>query len=370
MDKKYLVLFFIIVIGISFVVYFFVYSRKISKVSKISKLPKELSRKSIESCVSIGFAGDAMLGRMVNETLKTKSSEYIWGNIRDILLNNDFNIVNLETTLTNSEEIVPKVFNFKSDPNNIQVLKNANISVVNVANNHIKDFNIKGMLETLFTLNNAGIEYVGAGRTVGQARNPVILEKNGIKIGVLGATDNEPTWAASDNFPGVNYFSVNNLQNLLQNISELKKQVDIVIISLHWGPNMRQKPTDDFIAAAHAMVDSGADIIHGHSAHVFQGIELYKNSIIMYDTGDLVDDYAVDLELRNDLSFLFILNISKNGVCKVELTPIKISMTQVNLAPKDDAKWSLNRIKQLSQEFNTAVEINNNKAVILVDNCC
>jgi len=121
------------------------------------------------------------------------------------------------------------------------------------------------------------------------------LSAKGIKIAVIAFTDNMPEWQAT----------------------KTKPKVDILIVSAHWGPNMRQRPTKAFKEFAHAVIDAGADIFHGHSAHIFQGIEIYKGKLIMYDTGDFIDDYAVDDELRNDQTFLFLVTLSKNRIEKI-----------------------------------------------------
>ncbi len=305
--------------------------------------------------VTIAFAGDTMLGRGVNEAILKHGYLYPWGNLIPLLRTADLRMINLETTLTKSTQKVPKVFNFKSDPKNVQALKKAHIDVVSLANNHIKDFGNEGLLETLKTLQRAGIQSVGAGKNLKQAQTPLIIKKNGIKLGIIGATDNEPTWHATKTSPGTNYFNVYNLDQLLDDIKKLKKQVDIVIVSLHWGPNMRERPTQDYINAAHKMIDEGADIIQGHSSHNFQGIETYKDKLILYDTGDLVDDYRVDPVLRNDWSFIYFVTVSKDGVKNVTIVPIKIDNMQVNRAIEPEKSKILNRMQSLSKEFKTPI---------------
>jgi len=313
--------------------------------------------------IRIGLAGDTMLGRMVSKTLLTERMPRIgtaayrdlWGTVLPHLKKNDLNVVNLETTFTRSTNVVPKVFNFKSDPNHVRALQEANIEVVSIANNHIGDFGQKGLSDTIATLDKAGILHVGAGYNKAEARAPVIVERDGIRIGIIGATDNEPDWQATANQPGTSYFSTNQMEQLLADIKALAQQVDIVIISLQWGPNKRQRPTADYVQAAHAMVDAGADIIHGHSAHIFQGIETYKGSLILYDTGDFIDDYAVYPDLRNDQSFLFIVHADSDGVQKLELIPTRIENMQVNVAQPDEARQIVKRMQKLSTEFATSV---------------
>jgi poly-gamma-glutamate capsule biosynthesis protein CapA/YwtB (metallophosphatase superfamily) len=133
------------------------------------------------------------------------------------------------------------------------------------------------LIETLETLDRAQIQHVGAGINAIAAAAPVIIKRRGIKVGILGCTDNEPTWKASEAHPGIVYLDVGDLDTIRDAILQLRPQVDLLILSMHWGPNMRERPSADFRAFAH--------------------------QLILYDTGDFVDDYAIDPFLRNDRSF-------------------------------------------------------------------
>lgn len=314
----------------------------------------------------IGFTGDVMIGRLVNQVISEKGYSYPWGNILQLLHKNDLNIINLETTLTKSEKKVTKVFNFKSDPDKVQTLIEGKIDVVNLANNHILDFNQEGFFETLKILEQKNIKYVGVGKNIDEARKPIIIKKDKTKIGIIGYTDNEPGWIATKTKPGINYIEVGNIEKVINDIKDIKTQVDLLILSIHWGPNKIERPTKEFINFAHQMIDAGVDIIHGHSAHIFQGIEIYKNKIIMYNTGDFVDDYMVYPDLRNDHSFLFRVKIINSKIKNIELVPVIISNMQVNLAKENEAQEILNRMKMLCSEFKTKVEIKNKKGFITI----
>ena len=312
--------------------------------------------------ITIGFCGDVMLGRLVNEIMENKDPQYPWGNTLPLLEQLDLRIINLETTLTTHTEKNPKVFNFRALPKRVAILKAAQIDLVNLANNHILDFKEPGLLETIETLNNAGIYHVGAGVNDIESSKPVIITKNGIRIGIIGYTDNEPTWKAKSNRSGTNYIEIrnqNDLEKVKMHIASLRSNIDILIITIHWGPNMKQKPSAQFIEWAHAVIDAGADIIHGHSAHIFQGIELYNNKIILYDTGDFIDDYAVDPLLRNDQSFLFTVTIDSNGSQSIKLYPVLIDTMQINQAMGENKKEIIEKMKRLSFELGTQLDDNN-----------
>lgn len=295
----------------------------------------------------IGLAGDVMIGRLVNEFLDTVSAETVWGDVLPELLKTDFNLINLETALTNSRHIVPKVFNFKADPEKVEVLTKGHIDVVNLANNHVLDYGEEGLIETLETLDCAKILHVGAGKDLKAAKKAAIFTKKGITFGITGFTDNEPRWKAKEGHPGINYIDVEDYKTILSEIRSLKSQVDILIVTIHWGPNMSEHPPASFVEFAHALIDNGVDILHGHSAHIFQRYEEYQGGLILYDTGDFLDDYYVDPLLRNDRSFLFIVDVSKKGYQKLTPLPVIIQDFSVHLAKGEEAEAIFRRMNDL-----------------------
>lgn len=306
--------------------------------------------------VTIGLTGDVMIGRLVNEFLKVAPPQAIWGNLLEEFHKTDLNLINLEAALTKSENVVPKIFNFKADPEKVQSLVEARIDVVNIANNHILDFSEEGLFETIETLDSMNILHVGAGKNLEDSRRPAILSKRGVKIGILGFTDNAPEWEATSHRAGVRYLRVGDLQSALSDIAPLRREVDVLIISYHWGPNMREYPSSSFIQFAHQLIDHGVDIFHGHSAHIFQGYEEYSKGLILYDTGDFVDDYYVDPLLRNDHSFLFLVEVSKKGYEKLRLIPVYIKDFCVHKAEGKVAKEIEARMNYLSKTMTAAPE--------------
>ena len=342
--------------------------------------------------MQILFAGDVMLGRLVNKVLANTQFTYVWGDTIDIIKRADFSLINLECPVSSKGKEwnkTFKVFHFRANLDAIQVLNSASIDYVSLANNHILDYDIEGLLDTLDILDKNNISHSGAGRNLKEAVKPAIIEKklkpkpsnnhdsyynvdneevnnndskNTIRIGLISLTDNEPEWEAKYDLPGINYIPTTldpdtyyyRLQNYIENA---KKQSDLVIVSSHVGPHFRETPSMKYVNFAHKIIDFGADIYWGHSNHMPQGIELYKhndnNKIILYDCGDFIDDYAIDSNYRNDLSFIFLLhflmdknyklsnNNSNNGNIllknsMIELIPTKISNFMVNTIPVDD----------------------------------
>ncbi|UKJ08702.1 CapA family protein [Solitalea lacus] len=308
-----------------------------------------------EDRLFIGFTGDVMIGRLVNSQIKNSNHSYVWGNVLPLLQSTDLNIINLETALTRSHDLALKTFNFKADPEHISVLTKARIDAVNLANNHVLDYGVAGLWDTIKMLQMAGVKYAGAGENSAAAARPAIFTKCNIRIGLLGFTDNEPGWQATADTPGINYVSVGDTEKIKKDIESVREMVDLLIVSIHWGPNMRERPNTRFVDFAHFMIDGGVDIIYGHSAHIFQGIEWYNGKLIMYDTGDFVDDYKVTPAFRNDLSFFFVCEVDKKEIKGLKLFPVLISNCQVNLATGADYKWAISHMQILCSQFDTEV---------------
>ncbi|MFZ3166807.1 MAG: CapA family protein [Candidatus Methanoperedens sp.] len=127
---------------------------------------------------------------------------------------------------------------------------------------------------------------------------------------------------------------------------------------------MREKPTKSFREFAHAVIEMGVDIFHGHSSHIFQGIEIYGGKVIMYDTGDFIDDYYVGHEEKNDQQLLFLVMVSRGKIKRVEMIPVEISECQVNIAKGDVHKEVSERMIKLSEEFGTTIKKKNGRLVV------
>lgn len=308
--------------------------------------------------ITIGLTGDVMLGRTLDSVIASRGYNYPWGDVLPLMQQTDLNIVNLETTLTHSKVKIPKAFNFKCTPDKVQSLLNAHVAATNLANNHILDFSTAGLSETIETLDKVKIKHVGAGENRAAASKPVVIVKNELRVGLLGLTDNESTWEATVH-PGTNYIDLTDdeqKENVIRTIENLKLKTDFLIVSIHWGPNMQERPRPFVVDFAHAMIEHGANVVHGHSAHILQGIECYRSNLILYDTGDFVDDYAVDPELRNDLAAFFLLTVDGMHVTHLKCIPTRIFHYQVNQARDEDCRWVTSRLQKLSAEFDTPVD--------------
>lgn len=301
-----------------------------------------------------------MLGRGVNTEIGLRPPGYFWGDTLRVLRSGDAVVANLECAITAHTEIwtgTPKVFYFRADPEAVDVLKAGNVKCVTLANNHSLDFEEEGLLDMLKYLDKAGICRAGAGRDITEAAAPALTTIGSLKVALIGLTDNEPSFAANGK-PGTNFSEINTgsaTMNLLKNSVESARQhgAELIILSIHWGPNMVISPPHIFRKFARAAADLGVNIVHGHSAHIFQGIEARNGNLIMYDTGDFIDDYAIDPILRNDWSFIFLVDLDGGRVMRLRLVPVLLSYCQVNLARGAERQAIIDRMKELCEEFDT-----------------
>jgi poly-gamma-glutamate capsule biosynthesis protein CapA/YwtB (metallophosphatase superfamily) len=313
--------------------------------------------------LELAMTGDAMLGRLVNEAIAERGFDYPWGDMLPLLRAPDLLLVSLECALTahtkKSRGDPGKSFHFRADLSAVEVLKTAGVDFVSLANNHAASFGNIGLLETVEVLDRAGIAHSGAGKDLHSARTPAILEARGRRVGILACADYLEEWAAGPRRTGIYWLPVPpapaHFQELAKALHALREQTDLVVICIHWGPNMRERPTAAFRDLARQVIEAGADIFWGHSAHVVQGVEVWDGKPILYDTGDFVDDYMVDPLLRNDLSALFLLSAYTHSVEAVELLPVQIGDMQVNPARDPERAWFARHFTRLSGEMGSAV---------------
>lgn len=308
---------------------------------------------------TLALAGDVMLGRLVNDVIKTMPPARPWGDLLPLMTRADARLVNLECALT--RHLKPwtrteKVFHFRADPGAVEVLRAARIDAVSLANNHVLDYNETGLLDTLQHLDHAGIAHAGAGHDLDDACRPALIDARGCKVALIAVTDNEPEFAATAGQPGTRYLPVSH-----SSLPAIEAQVqaaqaagaELIVLSNHWGPNMVERPPSHFHDFARAAIELGVDLYFGHSAHLCQGVEIHHGKPILYDTGDFLDDYAVDPWLRNDWSFLFLVTFDGSKLTRLDLIPVTLTLAEVRRAQEPDRSAMCQRMQTLSAEFGT-----------------
>lgn len=313
---------------------------------------------------TLALTGDVMLGRLVNEAISEYGYAYPWGDTLPLLRDADLVCVNLECALTRNtrrwSEDPAKPFFFRADPEAVETLRIGNVRFAAIANNHIVDFGTEGLLETVAVLDDAGIAHAGAGRDIESASAPAMLSAGGCDVAVVALADYPEAWCATADSPGMCFTPISlgseHLGRVARAVERARVAADFVIVSMHWGPNMRLRPPPLFRDFARAVIDAGADVFWGHSAHVLQGVELHDGRPILYDTGDFIDDYAVDPALRNDFTALFLLRVRPPVVERITLVPMLIGDMQVTRAEGAARALVARRIGMLCGEMGTALE--------------
>lgn len=294
--------------------------------------------------MKVALTGDIMLGRLVDQYIVrnlTLPPEAIWGDVQRLLLSADLRLGNLECVISDKGkkwQPLFKAFHFRASPRAIELLRAASFDCVTLANNHVLDYGPDALLDCLDQLRQAQIPFTGAGPGLKEAMRPVFLQLPNFKIAVFALTDNEPKWEAIPSKPGTNYIAHNArgmespyLERMTEAIKRAREQAQYVIVSAHVGPNWGA-PSRAIQVLAHQLLDLGVDVYWGHSNHTPQGIEIVGKKVILYSTGDFVDDYAVDAIERNDLSFLFTLEMDSRQIQRIQFHPVRIEHFRVRQA--------------------------------------
>jgi poly-gamma-glutamate capsule biosynthesis protein CapA/YwtB (metallophosphatase superfamily) len=247
-----------------------------------------------------------------------------------------------------------KPFFFRAPPAATELLQRLGVDAVTLANNHALDYGPDALLDTLEQLGSAGIVTVGAGPDQESARAPAVLEHDGFRLAVLGCADHPAAYAAAAGRPGIAYG--------LDWVADAIRAVDVdaVLVTPHWGPNMVAQPLPAQRRAADALLDAGATLVAGHSAHVFQGVA----DSVLYDLGDFLDDYAVDPELRNDLGLLFLVELDRGGPARLEAVPLKLEFCHTRLAGGEDVTWIRRRFHASCAKLGTPVREQNGRLLV------
>jgi poly-gamma-glutamate synthesis protein (capsule biosynthesis protein) len=229
------------------------------------------------------------------------------------------------------------------------------------------------LADTRRALSAAGIAHAGAGPDLAAAVAPSVVEVGDLRVAVLALTDRSPAYGAGEDVPGTAYAALRRrdprTRRLVRTALSRARAAapDLVVASLHWGPNWEVRPSEGQRAFARWLVDRGVDVVHGHSAHVIQGVEAYRGRPILYDCGDFVDDYLFREDVHNKRSFLFVLRVEDGVPASLELVPTQIYDEAVHPADDAVAAWLRGRMRTLSGELGTTVERGGRGLVVDLD---
>jgi poly-gamma-glutamate synthesis protein (capsule biosynthesis protein) len=283
----------------------------------------------------------------------------------------DARIINLETSVTTSARWWRgKGIHYRMHPGNAPCLAAAAVDCCVLANNHVIDWGLAGLQETLEVLNTAGIQTAGAGLDSEEAAAPATLEVGGgRRVLVFGSgteTSGIPAdWAAGPDRPGVNLLadlSPKTARRIAEGTRRVKSDGSVVVASIHWGSNWGYAVPAAQREFAHRLIEeAGVDLVHGHSSHHFKGIEVHRGRPILYGCGDFLNDYegiSGHEEYRTELVLLYfpVIDGSTGRLVRFHLSPMRIRRFRLDRPALADIEWVRNTLNREGERFGTWVE--------------
>lgn len=313
------------------------------------------SNESQPSNISMVFTGDVMFGRGVESVLN--SNQNVFGDLKTLFLQSDIVVINLESPFTDSNINYKKAIPLKANPDYAHVLKDNNVNVVSLANNHIMDYGPPGLQDTIAALDKYDINHIGAGENLQKALKPAYFNIDNKKIAIInffdkttfqGFSETELAQATNDK-PGSAPADWNTVKDSIDNI---KSQSDIVVVTFHYGNEYSVNPNNYQTELSRKCIDEGADLVIGTHSHVPEGIESYKGKLIFYSLGNCVFDQSNPITKESMIVRFMILN----GNPDIEVIPIKI----VNSSPKFMDKGNAESfLKKIQSNSNSNINIQN-----------
>ncbi len=277
--------------------------------------------------------GDVYLGSWLEDVVKKRGADFPLSSLREIIKGADIGFANLEAPFTEEKKgFIEKEFLLRAEPAQVEVLKAGGIDVVSLANNHILDYGLKGLEDTIEVLKAHGIGHVGAGLSLDEARRPWIVETRGIRVAFL---------AYSNTFPEEFYATTQRggtarglVRFVREDVRMARGLADFVVVSFHWGEEGMKEPKPYQRLLARTAIDSGATVVVGHHPHVLQPVELYRDGLIAYSLGNLLfasysrmepEGMLLELTLRKDPA--------GGGLKGFTLIPIDVDNKRVGFRP-------------------------------------
>jgi len=278
--------------------------------------------KEDEPSFSLLAVGDIMLSRVVGQKMLKHGYGYPFSKMADITKDADLSFANLETAVLPGRVVHTGEMMFRSDPESVQSMAEAGFDLVSLANNHTPNYGQNGLKKTFVYLEQSGLDYMGAGQDLTSAYQAFVTEVNGIKLAFLAYNDSDvvpDSYEAGQSWAGT---AIMDIDQIKSDIGKVRKQVDLVIVSMHSGTEYIYTANKRQTEFAHAAIDNGADLVIGHHPHVVQEMEIYKDKYIFYSLGNYIFDQMWSEETRQGV--VLKLELSKSGVEQFIFIPVVI----------------------------------------------
>lgn len=336
--------------------------------------------------IRLAFVGDIYFTPNLVNRIKAQPTFNPFAYSLTPLNNADLVAINLESPLTNEttrnsiktkEQLESKeAFAHKAPPEMASVLSKGNVRIASLANNHILDYNAKGLEDTITALDDAGINHIGAGSTKDEASQIRVLDVGGLNVAFLGLSEIVPYgYAANSEKPGV--WSTNNASSsekyeevFGEKILEAKSKADIVIVILHWGNERKTEPNTNQVSLGKWLIKKGVNLVIGQHPHVVQGLEFIDTGLVAYSLGNFIWNPG---SKETASTGVLVVELKNKEVTKAEFYPgiIKDSIPRVQdmpftFTPETKGYIDLNKIKPSAKlgepSVNTDINIGEVKA--------
>jgi poly-gamma-glutamate capsule biosynthesis protein CapA/YwtB (metallophosphatase superfamily) len=314
----------------------------------------------------------------------------MFGELSDAFRESDLAVANLEFALSDrGKPVRGKIYPHKGPASALAALVDARFDAVNLANNHMLDYGEEPLLDTLAGLAESGIAAFGAGRDATEAARPVVLERDGLKIGLIGFTTTLPTgFAATDDAPGVDPLRVvtsyrpfrnpeeypgsqavvetravaEDLARLVARIESLKSETDLVLVYAHWGASMTEAVHDFQREIGRAAIEAGAAAVFGGHQHVVSAVEFHRGRPIVHGLGNLVFDFVAPFFTEaTRRAIVFAADMTKDGLehCRLICCRTGVNGPVAHLNPEvGEGAVLASTLRRLSEPLGTELSVN------------
>ncbi len=306
-------------------------------------LARYLREESKDTVVHLAAVGDIMLDRSLGILLRQGDIAYPFAHVAGRLQEADVALGNVESALADVGEPQPKRYPFRAPVEAAAALGLAGFDVVSLANNHGMDYGADALAQAISLLQKEGVVPVGAGMNRAQAHAPHVMEVNGLQLAIYGYVHvpveastgfDTAVWTAGEETPGLAWADPG---MIAADLAALDEEVDLVVVLLHSGFEYQPAPSEAQQEAARAAVDAGADLVIGHHAHILQGIEYYKDGVIIYGSGN----FAFDIDGPPETA-IFHVWLDAQGVREISIEP---TFVQYGGQPRLAAAWEAPAIR-------------------------
>lgn len=304
--------------------------------------------------MKIILCGDIALCGSVAATITEGNGEIVGQDLREKLQSADIFIANIECPLTDSEQPHWSYFPTLKGPRSAAgFLSDIGVTIGSVANNHIADYGLRGLMDTVSALQEENIITVGAGKTPSEAEKPVIINRQGMAIAIVALAQPEIAAAKFGRWGA----GILDEKKLIWQIESLKKETDIIIAYLHFGVEWFNYPTPCQILLCRAAIDAGAKLVIGHHPHVPQGFEYYRDGFIAYSLGNFIFDMPADPKKFSRLGLIIEADFDKGSLVSVNIIPVDTQNGNPRQLDNEENIAAINYLADLSMVLKNEKEL-------------